>query len=93
MTGSSEGIGNNIGVVLRQEFDDAAKDRQVFEEKWSSNLAMYRGKSGDKNDEEIIFRLAKTKIEAITARLIDLLFPASGELSWGIESTPVPTLG
>lgn len=57
------------------------------------NLAMYRGKSGDKNDEEIIFRLAKTKVEAITARLIDLLFPASGELNWGIEPTPEPTLG
>ena len=89
----SEGIGNNIGTVLRQEFDDAAKDRQVFEDKWTSNLAMYRGKSGDKNDEEIIFRLAKTKIEAITARLIDLLFPASGELNWGIEPTPVPYVG
>ena len=89
----AEGIGNNIGTVLRQEFDEAAKDRQVFEEKWAGNLAMYRGKSGDKNDEEIIFRLAKTKIEAITARLIDLLFPASGELNWGIEPTPEPTLG
>lgn len=90
---SSDGVSANIGTVLRQEFDEAAKDRQVFEEKWAGNLAMYRGKSGDKNDEEIIFRLAKTKVEAITARLIDLLFPASGELNWGIEPTPEPTLG
>ena len=89
----NDGVASNIGMILKQEFDDAAKEREVHEQKWADNLAMYRGKMGDKSETEIIFRIAKTKIEAITARLIDLLFPVSGDLNWGLESTPVPSLG
>lgn len=89
----NDGVASNIGQLLRQEYDDAAKEREVHETKWADNLSMYRGKMGDKSDTEIIFRIAKTKIEAITARLIDLLFPVSGELNFGLESTPVPSLG
>ena len=89
----NESVASNIGQLLRQEFDDAAKEREVHEQKWADNLAMYRGKMGDKSDTEIIFRIAKTKVEAITARLIDLLFPVSGDLNFGIEPTPVPELG
>ena len=83
---------SNIGQALRQEFDEAAKERTVFEDKWADNLACDRGSHGDKPDDAIIFRLAKTKTNAITARLIELLFPISGDLNWGIEPTPVPTI-
>lgn len=93
MTDYNEGIASNIGAALRKEFDEAAKDRAVFEEKWASNLAMDRGKSGDKGDEEVIFRLIKTKIDAMSARLVDLLFPASGELNFQVNSTTVSSLG
>lgn len=88
----SDAVQDNIGQLLRKEFDEAAKERQPMEEKWAGNLAMYRGKLGDKSDKEIVFRIAKTKIEAITARLIDLLFPVTGDLNWGLEPTPAPTL-
>ncbi|HWH69185.1 MAG TPA: hypothetical protein VNT26_07355, partial [Candidatus Sulfotelmatobacter sp.] len=88
----------NLGPVLRAEFDEVARLRQPFEEKWVRNLRQYRGqydpeilrKIGKKRSKAFV-RLTKSKCRAVLARLMDLLFPANGEKNWGIQATPDPT--
>lgn len=94
-----------LGAALRKEFDDAAILRQTYELEWVESLRQYKGvyspgilahlKAGDTGTHQrskVFLRLTKIKCDAIHARLMDLLFPASGAMNWEISPTPRPTV-
>lgn len=86
-----------LGVKLRGEFKDNAVLRLPYEQRWAKDLRQYLGiyeskvlKRINKNRSKVYLRKTKTKVDALTARLSDLLFPAKGERNWNIEPSTTP---
>lgn len=92
----AEATGTNIGSLLLKEFEQAKTDRSQYEEDWldAASLNKYGLLYGDssKGSRKISINLVRTKIKAISARLLDFQHPASGELNFSIAPTPVPTM-
>lgn len=88
-----------LAVQLRAEYDEAERARSMVSLRWLEDLRQYRGMYAP----EVIARLKKTKraqvyyrmttakINTMTARLMDLLFPQRTK-NWAIEPTPDPVL-
>ncbi|WP_165177476.1 hypothetical protein [Desulfovibrio sp. ZJ369] len=88
-----------LAVQLRAEYDEAERARSMVNLRWLEDLRQYRGMYAP----EVIARLKKTrraqvyyrmttaKINTMTARLMDLLFPQRTK-NWAIEPTPDPML-
>lgn len=86
-----------IGSKLRSEFTDNAVLRRPYEQRWTKDLRQYLGvyepevlKRIKKNRSKIYLRKTKTKVDALTARLVDLEFPAKGERNYDIEPSTTP---
>lgn len=88
-----------LGVRLQELFQEAEAGRRAVESRWLGDLRRYKGIY----DPEVMarlhplrskafLRLTRTKVRAADARLMDLLFPGTGERNWAIEPTPVPEM-
>lgn len=94
----SDSAVESLGTSLRTEFDDNAKLRVVYEERWARDLRQYLGEYDPEiaemlardNRSKTYLRKTKTKVDSIKARLIDLLFPAKGERNWDIGPSTTP---
>ena len=92
----------NIGALASQlmaEFSEAQRSRAMVNERWLEDLRQYRGiYAGDvskrlkKNkSSRAFYRLTTAKVNTMTARLMDLLFPQRTK-NWSISPTPDPML-
>lgn len=89
---------NTLGAALRLEFEENAKLRRSFEERWIEDLRQYLGiyppevlKLLKENRRSVAYlRKTKTKVDATRARLVDMLFPAKGERNWSIAPSTTP---
>jgi len=89
------------GIVGRLESTATKRvgERQSIEKRWIEDLQQYWGKydadtlkklnEGDKS--KLYINLTGPKTDAVSARLMDLLFPTDDK-NWGIYPTPVPQL-
>jgi len=88
-----------LGIKLQGLFTQAEDERRDVEEEWLKDLRQYKGLY----DPEVLARIhpkrskaflsvTRTKVKTVTARMMDLLFPASREKNWGIQPTPVPEI-
>lgn len=84
---------------LKAEFDDAEAARSMVNLRWLDDLMQYRGMYDGAILERIrknggskaFYRLTTAKVNTMTARLMDLLFPQRVK-NWAIEATPDPML-
>lgn len=73
--------------------------RQALENRWIEDLEQYNGQYdhktqealNDGNKSKLFINLTQSKTDAMSARLMDLLFPTDDK-NWGIQPTPVPEL-
>lgn len=95
----AEAAVDTLGHQLRSEFNDNAGLRKPFEKRWLKDLRQYGGiyepevmerLKKDATRSRVFLRKTKTKVDSITARLIDLLFPAKGERNWDIAPSTTP---
>ncbi|MDY7002227.1 MAG: hypothetical protein SVS15_10660, partial [Thermodesulfobacteriota bacterium] len=90
----------NLGEALDTEFCTTERRRNSGPEKeWAKDLRLYNGEyEADvldrigKKKSKAFMRLPKIKVDTILARMMDLLFPSTGEKNWGIRPTPKPDL-
>lgn len=74
-------------------------ERQPLEERWLEDLMQYHGRYDHDTQKKLLeakksqlyINLTQNKTNAMSARLMDLLFPTDDK-NWGIQPTPVPTL-
>ena len=89
----------SLAARLHDELSEAMKSRKMVEERWLEDLSQYRGQySADVLDRlkryrrsQVYYRLTTQKVNTLTARLMDLLFPQKSK-NWGIEPTPDPEI-
>lgn len=86
-----------LGEVFRKDFDQAQKDRFPYEQRWMKALRMYNGEiepadlaGMSKEQSRAFIRLARIKVNAIDARMFDMLYPSGTENNWSIKPTPNP---
>jgi len=84
---------------LASERDGAKLDRQLQEEIWLEDWRAYKGIYDPKTLQEIdddrskvFIRKTKVKCDTIEVRIMDILFPQSGDPNWEIGPTPEPSL-
>jgi len=89
----------NIGEILLSEFQTVEKLRQPFEDLWLKDLRQYKGQYDPEvlanigtNRSTVNIRQTKIKVDSISSKCLDLLFPATGEANWDIGTTPIPKL-
>ena len=88
-----------LASQLMAEFSEAQRSRAMVNERWLEDLRQYRGiYAGDvskrlkKNkSSRAFYRLTTAKVNTMTARLMDLLFPQRTK-NWSISPTPDPML-
>lgn len=89
-------IGNSIGTTLLKEFDQVKKDIEPYHEDWLDYASLHKfgllHADSVRDNRKISINLVRTKIKAISARLLDFQFPSSGALNFSIKPTPVPTM-
>lgn len=88
-------------VVHRLESDVSGRitKRQPLEDRWIEDLEQYHGRYdnstskalNDGKKSKLFINLTRPKTDAMSARLMDLLFPTD-DRNWGISPTPVPLL-
>lgn len=88
--------------VLHNEADKRVQLRTLTEDRWIRDLRQYHGEYDEliknellnvrkQNRSTVFMNLTRPKTNALSARLIDLLFPTD-DRSWGIQPTPVPEM-
>jgi len=90
----------NLGNTLFEMFGEAERDRANFiEEDWLKDLRQYKGEYDPDVESKIspyrskaFMSITKTKVNTISARMADLLFPANGEKNWSVNPSPIPEL-
>ncbi len=88
-----------LGVTLGQELGDAQKARVLYELRWLEDLRQYKGVYApeitaalkESRRSRVFYRLTTSKVNTMTARLMDLLFPQRTK-NWSISATPDPML-
>lgn len=86
-----------LGIDLMSEFLEAEQLRKEAEDRWLMDLRQYRGiyepaEEANMQGSKAFMRKTRVKVESVDARLMDLLFPANGELNFAIEATPEPSV-
>lgn len=88
-----------LALTLKGLFNEYEIDRRELEERWLQDLRQWRGeydpavlKNFHPKRSKAFLSITRTKVNAVSARETDLLFPANGEKNWGIEPTPVPEM-
>lgn len=88
-----------IAGRLQSRADERTKRRTTVENRWLADLRQYHGvytetekrRIADLSGSEIFENQTRPKVNAMSARLSDLLFPTD-DRNWEIEPTPVPEL-
>ena len=88
-----------LGIQLMSEFGDAERARAMAEQRWLGDLAQYRGIYDEQTwcclkahkRSRAYYRLTTAKVDTVTARLMDLLFPQKST-NWDISPTPDPMI-
>lgn len=88
-----------LGQHLMSEFHEAERARALFEQRWLDDLMQYRGQYTPQvrkrlqktRRSQVFYRMTTAKVDTMTARLMDLLFPSRSK-NWHIDPTPAPTL-
>lgn len=87
-----------LGQVLWSEYGDAKRLRQSREEVWLRCLRQFKGiyeptilSRMAANKSKTNIRLTRSKIKALDAKMMDMLFPA-GDKNYSVNATPVPEL-
>lgn len=91
-------VGNFVGK-LEAEAKRRVDRRRPVEQRWMEDLRQYHGQYSEDttrrlkgNKKSMVFlNLTRSKTNAMSARLSDLLFPTD-DRNWGIGPTPVPEL-
>lgn len=88
-----------LGAVFLGEFATAKSDRRQTEQRWLTDLRQYRGRyepeeeaKMDPNRSRTFVRKTRIKVRTVTARMMDLLFPANHERNYGVKPTPKPSI-
>lgn len=92
----------DVGVLaarLRAEYEDAERARSMVNLRWLEDLRQYRGQYAPEvlarlkksKRAQVFYRMTTAKVNTMTARLMDLLFPQRVK-NWSIEPTPDPML-
>ena len=86
---------SGVGMKLYSRFDEISRNRYAVEMRWLKDLRQWRGVYGsnevkDKFKSKTFVRLTRTKVKAVDARLMEMLFPANNEKNWDIKNTPNP---
>lgn len=84
---------------LTAEYADAERARSLFNERWLEDLMQYKGQYPEdvrarlkkSYGARVFYRLTTAKVNTLTARLMDLLFPSRSK-NWSIGPTPAPDL-
>lgn len=88
-----------LGHSLAKEVEEFVGKKAVIEDRWLTDLYQYHGvvldeeksRLKDAKKSSIFVNITRNKVNAATARLIDLAFP-SDRRNWGLQPTPVPEL-
>ena len=89
-----------LGTTLRARFESEARpNRRETEERWIKDLYQYRGEYTPdeatrlpEGGSRVYPPATRKKVTTISARLRDMLFPASASRNWTLEATPKPDL-
>ena len=84
---------------LKEEYETAAAARKMPELRWLDDLRQYRGiydadtirRLSKRKRSRVFYRMTTAKVNTMTARLMDLLFPQRLK-NWSVEPTPDPML-
>lgn len=88
-----------LTAQLQAEYEDASRARSMVNLRWLEDLRQYRGiyppevaaRLKKNKQSSVFYRLTTAKVNTMTARLMDLLFPQRIK-NWSLEPTPDPTL-
>jgi len=90
-----------MGIVGRMDSEATKRvgDRNQVELRWIEDALQYHGQYDEataaklraEDKSKLNFNLTRPKTDAMSARLMDLLFPTDDK-NWGIQPTPVPEL-
>lgn len=99
MDGCSEGP-DSLATKVKSRFQSAETTRKEVEQRWLKDLRQYRGQYDPEvlqrihpNRSRAFIRITRTKVKTVDSRLVDLLFPANGDVNWSIRPTIIPELG
>ena len=90
---------SSVGLKLYGRWDEIKRNRQSVEHRWLKDLRQWRGVyepetrkelENQKTRSKTFVRLTRTKVKAVDARLMEMLFPANNEKNWDIRATPNP---
>lgn len=90
----------SIVARLQSTATDRVSRRQHIEKRWINDLRQYYGRYDQETEDQLkktigasrlFVNLTRAKTNAMSARLIDILFPTDDK-NWGIFPTPVPDL-
>ena len=97
--------GQRLGKKLLDEFLKVEKDRRQVEDRWLRCLRQYKAqydpevlasipkdKHGKYLRSTVFIAHTAAKLDTLKARLVELLFPSSGDRNWAIEPTPEPSV-
>ena len=88
-----------LAAQLREEYAAAEASRSMVNLRWLDDLRQYRGvyapevltRLNKSKRAKVFYRMTTSKVNTMTARLMDLLFPQRLK-NWAIEPTPDPLL-
>lgn len=87
-----------LGTVLWGEYEEAKKYRSSRQEEWLKWLRQFKGiyetniaSNFTANKSQTNIRLTRSKVKALDAKMMDLLFPV-GDLNFSVDPTPVADL-
>lgn len=88
-----------LGGVIRTMFHEYEIDRRDKELDWIMDLRQYRAEYDpftlarmNPKRSKAFLGITRTKVNTVTSRQTDLLFPANKEKNWAIDPTPIPEL-
>lgn len=89
----------NLAIKLQGECEAAQRARSMVELRWLDDLRQYRGvydpataqRLKKSKRSRVYYRLTTAKVNTMTARLMDLLFPSRSK-NWSIDPTPDPAI-
>ncbi len=88
-----------LGARLLKEYRAAETARSLYSERWLQDLTAYKGfypatvatRLKESRKSSVYYRMTTAKVNTMTARLMDLLFPQRAK-NWSITPTPDPDL-
>ena len=89
----------DLGVWLRDKFDETQKARRSTEDRWLKDLRQYRGRyeppeqqrlDEQKTRAKTFAKMTRKKVKAFDNRMLDMLFPAGKDRNWDVKPTPKP---